>query len=73
MGAHRVAIAASKDAAAVVAGNPGDAKQPKGNYMVGKSLIPTAYNDPNTSGLTAEIKSGENTVEFKLFSTGPKP
>jgi hypothetical protein len=71
VGQHRVAVAASEDTAAAVAANPGEMKAPKGNYMVGKSLIPTAYNDPATSGLTAEIKSGENTVEIKLLSTGP--
>jgi hypothetical protein len=70
VGQHRVAIAASEDTAALAA-NPGD-PTPKGNYMVGKSLIPAAYNNPDTSGLTAEIKPGENTVEFKLFSSGPK-
>ena len=40
--------------------------------MVSKSLFPRAYNDPATSKLTAEITSGDNVVELKLFSTGPK-
>ncbi len=40
--------------------------------MSGKSLIPSGYNDPTTSGLTADIVAGENSVEFKLSSAGPK-
>ena len=47
-------------------------RTPPTNYMGGKSIIPTAYNNPATSGFTAEITSGENTVEFKLYSSGPK-
>lgn len=68
VGQHKVSITATEDAASAVVPNPGDAKAPKANYMVGKSLIPARYNDPATSGLTAEIKKGENTVEFKLTS-----
>ena len=71
VGSHRVAVTATADAGAAIAPNPGDTKAPQGDYMSGKSLIPAAYNNPDTSGLTAEIKSGENTVELKLSSAGP--
>lgn len=68
VGQHKVSITANEDPAAAVVANPGDAKAPKGDYMVGRSVIPGRYSDPNTSGLTAEVKKGENTVEFKLTS-----
>lgn len=69
VGAHKVAVSATEAAAGVVVDNPGDTKgPPKGDYMSGKSLIPTKYNNPETSGLTAEIKSGENTITLKLTS-----
>jgi hypothetical protein len=68
VGPQKVAISAVEDAAASPApANPGEASQAL-DYMSGKSLIPAMYNDPSTSGLTAEIKPGENTVEFKLVS-----
>jgi len=73
VGSHRVAITANEEASSAVVANPGEGKTPGPNYMGGKSIIPTAYNNPATSGFTAEIKSGENTVEFKLYSSGPKP
>lgn len=31
-----------------------------------KSLIPRRYGDPNTSGLTASVKSGQNTLDIDL-------
>ncbi|HJZ55506.1 MAG TPA: hypothetical protein VKE74_11130 [Gemmataceae bacterium] len=68
VGEHKVAVTATEDAASAVVANPGEAKAPGANYMSGKSLIPTRYNNPGTSGLVAEIKKGENTVEFKLSS-----
>lgn len=71
VGSHRVVVTANAEPGPAVAVNPGDTKAPKGDYMSGKSLIPAAYNDPATSGLTAEIIPGENTVEFKLSSAGP--
>lgn len=73
VGSHKIAISATEAPASAVVANPGEAKAPRADYMTGKSLIPTRYNDPTASGLTAEIKSGENTVEFKLTSkpTGP--
>lgn len=73
VGRHQVAVDATEDAGNSGTANPGDTKPPGANYMVGKSLIPTRYNDPSTSGLTAEIKKGDNWVEFKLTSQPPKP
>jgi hypothetical protein len=68
IGSHKVAISAAEEAASAVVENPGDAKAPGPNYMSGKSLIPSRYNDPSASGLTAVIKRGENVLEFKLTS-----
>ncbi|PQO31227.1 hypothetical protein C5Y96_12845 [Blastopirellula marina] len=31
-----------------------------------KSVIPTRYNNPATSGLTFEIKPGDNQLDFEL-------
>lgn len=37
------------------------------NYMgVGESLIPAKFNNPETSGLTAEIKPGKNSLQFDV-------
>jgi hypothetical protein len=69
VGSHKVAIFASADAASAVVDDPGKGGPTPGpNYMSGKSLIPERYNDPEKSGLVAEIKSGDNSVEFKLSS-----
>ncbi len=47
--------------------NPGDAIMVDKNYMSGgDSLIPARYNNPATSGLTAEINKGENTLTLEL-------
>ncbi|WP_435020473.1 hypothetical protein TA3x_001848 [Tundrisphaera sp. TA3] len=70
-GRVKVAITANEDPPAggsAEVANPGDRKKMPANYMSGKSLIPGRYNDPGTSGLSAEIKPGENTVRFDLSS-----
>jgi hypothetical protein len=38
------------------------------NYMGGaaRSLIPSRFNDPATSGLTWTIKAGENVLDLNL-------
>jgi hypothetical protein len=41
-------------------------------YMGGKSLIPAMYNDPATSGLTAEVPAGGATIELRLVSSPGK-
>jgi hypothetical protein len=67
LGTHKVAIWSSEEAASAVVANPGEGKI-GANYMSGKSLLPALYNDPNTSGLVAEIKPGHNVVAFALFT-----
>jgi len=67
VGPQKVAIWAAEDADSAVVANPGESKK-GANYMSGKSLIREIYNNPDTSGFTAEIKPGENVVEFKLSS-----
>ena len=70
LGHHSVAISSTGEAAGGPAEvvHPGEAKKPSANYMSGTSLIPTRYNDPATSGLSAEIEPGKNSVEFRLSS-----
>jgi hypothetical protein len=69
VGKHKVAVSATAEAASAVAATPGDGKAPGPNYMGGKSLIPAKYNNPETSGLTADVGPGETTVKFELKST----
>jgi hypothetical protein len=66
VGPHKVAVSATTEAASAVVADPGSGQAPVENYMSGKSLIPARYNDPATSGLTADIKPGDNRVDFKL-------
>ena len=55
VGHHKVRVQARQDV------EPG---------QLARSLIPAAYDDPNRSGLAAEVKAGEvNTVDLKLKST----
>ena len=54
IGNHRVTIHCDK------ASNPADA------FSDRVSLIPTRYQDPETSGLTAEVEAGSNTFNFEL-------
>jgi hypothetical protein len=67
VGSHKVAIWALKEAP-----NTSTPKQDDFTFMTGTSLIPANYNNPDTSGLTAVIKPGLNTLEFKLVSV-PNP
>jgi hypothetical protein len=69
VGQAKIAVFAT-EAPASPAAAPSDPGQPIAvdeNYMGGsKSLIPAKYNDPATSGLTWEIKKGDNTVTLDL-------
>jgi hypothetical protein len=67
VGSHKVAIWSLKEAP-----NTGAPKKDDFSFMTGTSLIPAIYNDPDKSGLTAVIKPGPNTLEFKLFSNPAK-
>ncbi|VTS01703.1 hypothetical protein [Tuwongella immobilis] len=68
VGEHRLAVSATKTAAAATSANPGDYKATGANYMGGASLVPKKYLDPTTSGLTATIQSGENVLKLELLS-----
>lgn len=68
VGTHQVSITATETAKSAVVANPGETTDFDPNYMGGgNSLIPTKYNNPSTSGLTADIQSGtENALQFDL-------
>jgi hypothetical protein len=69
VGQHQVAIFVTSAPKTAVANDPGQVQKFDPNYMGGGSLIPTRYNDPKTSGLTAEVKSGgPNEFKFELTS-----
>lgn len=56
LGKHQVAVTAREK------GEEGPEAKP------GKLLVPERYTNPQTSGLTIEVKDGENTPELKLTS-----
>lgn len=68
VGTHQVSITATEIAKSAVVANPGETTDFDPNYMGGgNSLILKKYNNPSTSGLTAEIQSGtENVLQFDL-------
>jgi hypothetical protein len=75
VGQARIAVFATGASSSSPSATPGGAPRDPGapivvdkNYMGGgaKSLIPKKYNNPATSGLTAEIKKGQNTVTLDL-------
>ena len=67
-GSQKVAINATVATSSIsVPDNPGQVMPVDANYMgVGESLIPAKYNNPETSGLTAEIKPGKNSLQFDV-------
>jgi len=71
VGQAKIAVFATEAAApspAATGGDPGQQIVIDENYMGAgaKSLIPPKYSDPATSGLTWEIKKGDNTVTLDL-------
>ena len=69
VGNHHVAVFVTTDGASAVTASPGEAGKFDPNYMGGTSLIPRQYNDPYSSGLTAEVKpDGRNNFSFELRS-----
>jgi hypothetical protein len=69
VGLNKVAIVSTEEVYGFSGvANPGEKEPPKAKMTVPSSLVPKRYNDPNGSGLTADIKKGGNTVEFKLTS-----
>jgi len=48
---------------------PGAAAFPP--HMAGPSLLPARYNDPSTSGLSATIRPGQNTLSLELHGQPP--
>lgn len=57
-GTHKVTIVSERDMEGVSAEDPEASMEP--------SYIPTKYNLQKTSGLTAEVKDGENEINFEL-------
>ncbi len=69
VGQSKVSITAFKPPESVEVSHPGDEMPTDANYMVGTLLLPERYSNPESSGLTAEIKEGENNVvKFDLVS-----
>jgi len=58
LGWHRVTIVAQEDVPAPAADH---------SFVIPRSLLPDKYRDPELSGLTCEIKAGqENVIDFHL-------
>jgi len=69
IGHHQVAIFISEKAKSAIVSNPGDHTDFDPRSMSGESLIPARYNNPQSSGLSAEVTArGENHFEFDIQS-----
>lgn len=69
-GRQSLAVFAREEAATAVPADPGS-RAFAADAMVGRSLVPRKYNDPATSGLTAEIRPGRNEIALELTGSGP--
>lgn len=58
LGSHQVAIKSERDMEGILPEDPEASMEP--------SLIPTKYAMKKTSGLTAEVKDGDNEINFDL-------
>ena len=58
-----------KHAVMITALQSGEAKGPEERDPLPPPIIPTKYGSTSTSGLTAEVKDGDNVINFEL--TGP--
>lgn len=69
VGQAQVAVQAIQiEAAPVVVQDPGETQSNTLASMSGKSLIPSRYGNPTTSGLTWDLKAGPNETKFELQS-----
>jgi hypothetical protein len=70
IGSHAIAVFAREEARPTPATDPG--KQAfAADGMVGRSLLPRRYNDPKSSGLSATIEAGSNTLHLTLTREPP--
>jgi hypothetical protein len=70
VGAHTIAVFAREAGVGTTASDPGTAGF-AADGMVGRSLVPRRYNHPATSGLSATIVGGTNTLDLALTRDPP--
>lgn len=70
IGRHRIAVFARDEPAPAVVESPGQSRFNPAS-MVGHSMLPARYNHPDTSGLSATIKPGQNTLSLALTTDPP--
>lgn len=70
VGLQAIAVFAREEPPPPTASNPGQG-QFRPESMAGRSLIPRRYNVPGSSGLSAEIRPGRNTLALTLTTLPP--
>jgi hypothetical protein len=70
VGKHAIAVFAREETGSIAASDPG-ARAFAADGMAGRSLLPRRYNDPATSGLSAAIEPGGNTLDLTLTRDPP--